>query len=282
MATETPDEVIDPTATLEQAVDVVEQLSEYGSLLANSLYVLIIGMAIIFVLHKLASIFLYSRIKNARLMRVIFGTLYVLVFVITALLVLRSMGFEVRAVGQLALIGVLLGAVVTFFLVPFLPRLPFLLGHMVEINGALGIVDAISTYHTTIRKFDGTVVFIPNALVMASKIMNFHDTPTRRIELKLSVTPDSDLEYTKNLVVNLLSEDDRVLEEPAPPVVFIMSANAYSVDMKAYCWVLNENWLGGRSDLWLKLMNAFGSDARISLAIPEQKIVVSEQNSARG
>lgn len=112
--------------------------------------------------------------------------------------------------------------------------------------------------------------------------MNFHDTPTRRIELKLSVTPDSDLEYTKDLVVSLLSEDDRVLEEPAPPVVFIMSANAYSVDMTAYCWVLNENWLGGRSDLWLKLMNAFGSDARISLAIPEQKIVVSEQNSARG
>jgi small conductance mechanosensitive channel len=282
MATETPDEVIDPTATLEQAVDVVEQLSEYGSLLANSLYVLIIGMAIIFVLHKLASIFLYSRIKNARLMRVIFGTLYVLVFVITALLVLRSMGFEVRAVGQLALIGVLLGAVVTFFLVPFLPRLPFLLGHMVEINGALGIVDAISTYHTTIRKFDGTVVFIPNALLMASKIMNFQDTPTRRIDMKLSVTPDSDLEYTKDLVVSLLSEDDRVLEEPAPPVVFIMSANAYSVDMTAYCWVLNENWLGGRSDLWLKLMNAFGSDARISLAIPEQKIVVSERDSARG
>ena len=84
------------------------------------------------------------------------------------------------------------------------------------------------------------------------------------------------------MVVSLLSEDDRVLEKPAPPVVFIMSANAYSVDMTAYCWVLNENWLGGRSDLWLKLMNAFGSDTRISLAIPEQKIVVSERDSARG
>jgi small conductance mechanosensitive channel len=283
MATETSTtEAIDPAATLEQAVDVVEQLNEYGVLLANSLYVLIIGMAVIFVLHKLASIFLYPRIKNARLMRVIFGALYVLVFVITALLVLRSMGFEVRAVGQLALIGVLLGAVVIFFLVPFLPRLPFLLGHMVEISGTLGIVDAISTYHTTIRKFDGTVVFIPNALVMASKIMNFHDTPTRRIDLNLSISPDSDLEYTKDLVVRLLAEDDRVLDEPASPVVFVMSANAYSVDMVAYGWVLNEHWLGGRSDLWLKLMNAFGSEAKVSLAIPEQKVVLSGQNIAPG
>jgi small conductance mechanosensitive channel len=279
MPTETPTEAIVPEVTIERAQNVLELLSEYGFLLAKSLYVLIIGMAIIFALHKLASIFLYPRIKNNRLIRVVFGTLYVLVFVITALLVLRAMGFEIRAVGQLVLIGVLLGAVLIFFLVPFLPRLPFLLGHMVQINGEMGVIDSISSFHVTIRKFDGTTVFIPIALVMASKIMNFHDTPSRRIEMQLSIAHDSDLEHVKNLVANLLSEDERVLDDPAPPLVLVMSASAYSVEMTAFCWVLNGDWLGARSDLWGRVLSAVQDDPRITMAVPEQKVLLPGHNA---
>ena len=54
---------------------------------------------------------------------------------------------------------------------------------MILLNGILGTVDNISTYHTTIRKFDGTIVFIPNTAVTGGNIMNYHDIPTRRIEL---------------------------------------------------------------------------------------------------
>jgi small conductance mechanosensitive channel len=122
------------------------------------------------------------------------------------------------------------------------------------------------------------MVFIPNALVMASRIANFHDTPSRRIDMSFSVRPDSDLQHAKDLLVHVISEDDRVLTEPSAPVVFIMSANASSVDMTAYCWVLNEHWLGARSDLWLRAMNRLKSEAQVSLAIPEQKVHLNQLN----
>ncbi|MEH6584208.1 MAG: mechanosensitive ion channel family protein [Halioglobus sp.] len=273
------EQVIDPAGTLEQAADILEQVSGYGFLILNALYLIIGGMLLIFVLHKLASKFLYPYVRHARLIRVIFGTLYVLVLVITALLVLRKMGFDVHVIGQIALISILIGAVVIFFLVPFLPRLPFLLGHMVEINGVVGTVDSISSFHTTIRKFDGTMVFLPNALVMASRISNFHDTPSRRIDMNFSVRSDSDLQHTKDLLVSLISEDERVLSEPSPPVVFIMNATASSVEMTAYCWVLNEHWLGARSDLWLRAMNRLRNEAQVTLAIPEQKVHLAQLNA---
>ncbi|MBE9539278.1 MAG: mechanosensitive ion channel [Proteobacteria bacterium] len=263
---------------MEQASNILGQVSDYGWLIVDSLYLIVGGMVIIFLLHKLASVFLYPNLKNGRLVRVIFGTLYLLVLVITALLALKQIGFDVRVIAQISFITILIGAVVIFFLVPFLPKLPFMPGNMVEISGVMGTVDAISSFHTTIRKFDGTLVFLPNALVMASRISNFHYTPSRRIEMQFSVKPSSDLEYTKELLVRLLSDDERVLDDPSPPVVFIMSASASSVEMTAYCWVLNAHWLGAQSDLWLKIINSLKGETRVSLALSEQKIYLEQES----
>ena len=264
----------------EQATAIVDQLSGYGSLIVNGLYLIIAGMLVIFLLYKLASKFLYPHTKHRRLFKVFFGTLYVLVLLITALLALKRIGFDVDAIGHLALMGVLIGAVVVFFLVPFFPRLPFKLGHVVEINGVLGFVDTITTFHTSIRKFDGTMVFVPNALVMASKIMNFSETPSRRIEMKLSVSTDSNIEESKALFLRLMSEDERVLDEPAPPAVFVTDANAAGVEIFAICWAKNGDWFSTRSDLWLKVVDAFMRDSRVAMSLPQQEVYVIDGNEA--
>jgi small conductance mechanosensitive channel len=274
---------MEPTITpenplVEETVEIVNQVSEYGHLIMGSLYLIIGGMIAVYILHKLASKFIYPHIANARLIRVVLGTLYVLVLVITALLVLKKMGFDVTVIGQLALIGVLIGAVIIFFLVPFFPRLPFLIGHLVEVNGELGIVDSITTFHTTLRKFDGTMVFIPNALVMASKIKNISDTPARRIELKLSVNTDSNLEETKALFSRIMREDERVLDEPASPAVFITNVTAAGVDIFAVCWVKNEDWLSTRSDLWMKIVDNFINDERVAMSLPQQEVYLIDNN----
>lgn len=271
------------TDLAEQTAEVINQVSGYGTLIVNSLYLIICGMVLIYLLHKLASKFLYPHIQNRRLIKVIFGTLYVLVLVITALLVLRRIGVDVQWMGHLALVSVLIGAVVAFFMVPFFPRLPFRLGHIIEVNGVLGNVDAISTFHTSIRKFDGTIVFLPNAIVMASKILNFSDTPSRRIEMKLSVNTDSDIEESKALFLRLMGEDERVLEEPAP-AVFVTNVNAAGVELFAICWVKNEDWFGTRSDLWMKVVDAFLADERVAMSLPQQEVYVidgSESTEAK-
>ena len=271
---------IQSTDLAEQATEVINQVSGYGSLIVNSLYLIIGGMIVVYLLHKLASKFLYPYIKDRRLVRVVFGTFYVLVLVITALLVLRKVGVDVEWVGRLALISVLIGAVIVFFLVPFFPRLPFRLGHMVEINDVLGYVDAISTFHTSIRKFDGTIVFIPNAIIMASKIVNFSETPSRRIEMKLSVNTDCDIEESKALFLRLMGEDERVLDEPAP-AVFVVNVNAAGTDLFAICWVKNEDWFRTRSDLWTKVVDAFLADERVAMSLPQQEVYVIDQSDEK-
>jgi len=262
--------------------EIVSQLSGYGSLILNSLYFLLGGMLVIFVLYKFANLFLNRfltlQAKGKRLKMVIFGTLYVLVFIITALLVLKRLGYDVAAVGQLAILIVLIGSVVAFFIVPFLPKLPFVIGNMVEISGVLGIVDSISTFHTTLRTLDGNIVYIPNALLMASRIVNYHQTPNRRIELKLSVGVDCDLDLCKRFLFEIMSADERVQVDPVP-MVYVLDANAAGVEMVGFCWVSNDNWFLTRSDLWLLVVDKFQNDPAVNLSLDKQEVLLSGEVS---
>jgi len=262
--------------------EIVSQLSGYGLLISNSLYFMIAGMLVIFLLYKFANLFLNRflilKSKGKRLKMVIFGTLYVLVFVITALLVLERLGYDISAVGELAILTVLIGAVIAFFLVPFLPKLPFVIGNMVEISGVLGVVDSISTFHTILKTLDGNIVYIPNALLMASRIVNYHQTPNRRIELKMSVGVDCDLDLCKKFLFEIMSGDERVLADPAP-MVYVLDANAAGVEMVGFCWVGNNDWFSTRSDLWLRVVDKFQNDPAVKLSLDKQEVLLSGEVS---
>jgi len=256
--------------------EIQQQLSNYTGLLTDSLYLIVIGMLIVFLLHKLMSRFIYPLLANKTLLRitkVLLGALYVLVLVSTALLALNKLGHDVSAISQLALFTIVIGAVVAFFIVPFLPTFPFKIVNMVTINGVTGIVEAITTYHLHIRTFDGKVVFIPNPIVMASAIVNYHYTPNRRVDFIVNISPKSDLNKCKELLLKTMSAESRVLDDPTP-AVYITNADGINVEFFAYCWVENANWFGVRSDLWLKLVNLFEEDASVSLSLPKQEIIL--------
>ena len=271
-------DTLSPEALLEETVEIVEQVSGYGEIILQGLYLVIGAVIIIFLLHFLTTRLLYPFTGRSRQVRIIFGTMYAFVLVIAGLMILREIGFDVGVIGRLALWGVMIIGVLLFLAAPFLPRLPFVPGNLVEVKGILGTVDAISTFHTTLRKFDGTVAFIPNTIIFTSQIQNFSDTPTRRIELKLNVNTDSDLHETQALFTKLMKEDQRVLAQPEP-AVFVMDVNAAGVDMLAVCWVNNSDWLKTRSDLWLKVVKAFDDDDRVSMSLPQQEVYVVERDA---
>ncbi|MBT8355243.1 MAG: mechanosensitive ion channel family protein [Desulfofustis sp.] len=260
------DEIVNTTS------EVFESLSGYGSLILESLYIVIGAVLVIFVIHWLAAKLIYPRLKAKRLVRVFFGTLYALVIVIVSLLILEEIGVPTEGVAELALAGVLIGSVVVFFLVPFVPRLPLFIGHMVDINGTFGVVSAIDIFRITIKQFDGIITTLPTTMVLAAKIKNYSQLPHKRIEIKLSVNNDSELETTRQIVLQLLSVDERVLEEPSPPFTHVINATAAGVEMMAYCWVKTEDFLSTRTDLWLKLVQAFNDDERISMSLPQHEV----------
>jgi len=267
--------------TLQDTVEIVDQVSEYGSLITNSLYLIIFGMIAVFIVHKLVSKYLYPALTNlpliSRLIKVIFGTFYVLILAVVMLVVIRELGFDVKVIAKIALLSILAGAVLVFFLVPFIPKLPFVFGNLVEINGVLGIVSGISSFHTTLKKFDGTLVYLPNAIVMASKILNFHQVAERRIEMNITISINSNIQQSIDTFIHIMKEDKRVVNSPAEPSVFAVDADHSGITLTGYCWVKNDDWLGTRSDLWIKLVETFLHTENINMARPQNEVYVIEQ-----
>ena len=77
-----------------------------------------------------------------------------------------------------------------------------------------------------------------------------------------------------------MRSDERVLDDPAP-AVRINSAQAEGVEMVGLCWTKNDDFLGARSDLYEKVVNAAQSDAGISLSLDKQQVVLSGEVASR-
>lgn len=265
---------------LPEVAHTVSELNKFGAVIAHSLYFLVVAIILIFLVHKFAQKFLFPLLANKRFAVVLILALHALVLVVALLLVLGRLGFDISVIAPVALLVVIMVAVLIFFIAPFLPTLPFKLGDMVEIGSVRGTVKTVTPYFTRVRTFDGKTVFIPNATVWTKNIVNYHSTPNRRVELELNVSADHSLADARAVLTDIMRSDERVLDDPAP-AVRINAAKAEGVEMVGLCWVNNADFLGARSDLYEKVVNAAQSDAGISLSLDRQQVVLSGEVASR-
>jgi small conductance mechanosensitive channel len=255
----------------EQLGLLLEQLSSYGGLIASILLVMFGGMLAVFLLYRLAHSLIHPGGKYARAMRVGFGALYAMVLVLTILVAAKKIGLPVDGLAPVAILLVIVGAVVVFFLLPFLPRLPFVTGDMVQIKDVMGIVEAMTTAQIVVRTFDGQTVFIPTPIALSSSVRNYSSIPNRRVELNVDIYAGNDIEQARAILLKLMLAHEDVLVDPAP-TVYVTAVTGERASLVAYCWVENANWFGTRDALWVGLSRAISADDSLSLALPQMDI----------
>lgn len=223
-------------------------LEGYVGLVLSGLGFMLGAMLIVFMLYRLVTALIKPTGKLARMMLVAFGAMYVMIIVLAVLLAAERFGYDVGGFAGVIILGVIVGAVLVFFAIPFLPRLPFMIGDMVSIRGTMGIVEGITTYQTVLRTFDGRLVYVPNVIVLGSDIQNYSTVPTRRIDLNLQVHAADDIEQAREQMLESMRADERVMEDPAP-AVFVTSLDTGVVSLLGLCWVANANWFPTRDAL---------------------------------
>jgi potassium efflux system protein len=82
-------------------------------------------------------------------------------------------------------------------------------------------VSRIQIRATTITDFDHKEIIVPNKTFVTDQIVNWtlSDTVTR-VTIRLGVAYGSDLEVVRRLLLEIARENPRVLEDPAPMLVF--------------------------------------------------------------
>jgi small conductance mechanosensitive channel len=113
---------------------------------------------------------------------------------------------------------------------------PFDLGDTISVSDYTGKVTAINLRSTELSEVDGRFVIIPNADVFVRSIVNYSRSPHRRVELKIMVAPDTDLEKAVRIGLESLEGVAGVMDEPKPVLVF-GSFGESSIDGFLRYWV---------------------------------------------
>lgn len=95
---------------------------------------------------------------------------------------------------------------------------PFKIGDIIEAQGALGVVKDIQIFVTKIVTPDGKEVIIPNGALSNGNITNLSSTGQLRVDLTVGISYADDIAKAKEVIMETLLADDKVMKNPAPTV----------------------------------------------------------------
>ena len=113
---------------------------------------------------------------------------------------------------------------------------PFNVGDFIETTEHSGVVEKISIFYTYLVTFDNKQILIPNGILTDSSIVNYSSKEIRRVNLTFSVSYEEDVIRVKNVLINILKNNELVLEEPEFFVGISMHGDsAINFIVKAWC-----------------------------------------------
>ncbi len=256
---------------LNSYVDQISKIGgELGPMVVQGMILLIIILFLVKYLGRFLAVLLIRYGMPERKAAYSVTGLHIIVLLVGALVVLNLVGFPAALLFRVIMLIVMISVATFIIAKPFIPQLPFKKGNIIQVAGAMGIVDMITIMHTRVRTFDGKVIYIPNHKVLNDQVVNSSARPNRRLDIDFFIPYDQDVEKVVDVVGKILKEDEKVLEKPAPRVVIDKFSPNY-MEMKARFWVVRKFALTGRWGLNAKIKSSFDKEG-IRMASPRLEI----------
>ncbi|SFW54421.1 mechanosensitive ion channel family protein [Ruminococcus flavefaciens] len=152
---------------------------------------------------------------------------------------------------------------------------PFTAGDIIELDETVGTVRDIGIFYTKIVTFDNKTVFIPNGKVTDAKIVNYTETPTRRIDLKFDISYSADFGRAREVILEIISNEKLILKAPEP-IVRMSAHNSSSISIDVLVWVNNADYLTERYNMTEAVKAAFDENG-IEIPFPQLDIHVKDK-----
>lgn len=112
---------------------------------------------------------------------------------------------------------------------------PFKEGDWISMGQVHATVTEIRLRATVLTTFDNETVVVPNKQLAQERIINYTMTPKTRVKVSLGIAYKEDMEKARNIILETVKNDDRILVDPAPNVI-VTDLGASSVNMQLRFW----------------------------------------------
>lgn len=133
---------------------------------------------------------------------------------------------------------------------------PYKVGDFIEAQGYSGTVKEIQIFNTILNTSDNKTIIIPNGGLSTGSLNNYSKEGRRRVEWKIGIAYGDDFDTARQVILQLLSTDQRIFDDPAP-FVALSNLGDSAVEVTVRVWTASENFWGVYFDFNEKVYKQF-------------------------
>lgn len=147
---------------------------------------------------------------------------------------------------------------------------PFQVGDVIEAGGIIGKVEKLTIFNTVMLTPDNREIIVPNGAIYGGTITNISARATRRIDMVFGIGYGDDIKKARDIMVQVMESDTRVLKDPAPQVAVSELADS-SVNFVVRPWVNAADYWDVKFELTEKIKMAFDAQG-VSIPFPQMDV----------
>lgn len=254
-------------------------LLEFGPTVLGALATLAIGLWVVKWVVKLVNKGMTKGNVDESLKPFLLSLIGALLKVMLAISIMSMLGIAMTSfIAILAAAGLAVGMALSGTLQNFAGGVmillfkPFKAGDYIEAQGYSGTVKAIQIFVTILTTPDNKTIIIPNGGLSNGAVINYSAEATRRVDWIFGVGYGDDVKQAKDLLMNMLEADSRILKEPAIFIGLGELADS-SVNLTVRVWVNAADYWGVFFETNEKVYNEFNASG-INIPFPQMDVHV--------
>jgi small conductance mechanosensitive channel len=241
----------------------IKMLIDYSPKLITALIILFIGLYAVRLINRLVRKIMIKRNLDPTLSEFLADSLLWALRFLLFVTFISKLGIETSSfVALLGAIGLAVGLSLQGSLSNFAGGMliimfkPFKVGDSIEAQGVAGTVSQIQIFVTKLVTGNNQTIFIPNGILSNGVITNLSMGKNRRANLLLNISYDTNIKTAKEIVMQVLENNPKVLKTPPPAVVVNLLTDS-AIQLGIQAWAKNSDFGQMSSDILEECKDAF-------------------------
>jgi small conductance mechanosensitive channel len=238
---------LDPNYIAGYADTFITALVDYSPKVISAFLILFIGLYAIRIINRIIRKIMVKRELDPTLTKFLADILLWALRVLLFVTFISKLGIETSSfVAILGAMGLAVGLSLQGSLSNFAGGMliilfkPFKVGDTIEAQGVLATVQEIQIFVTKLITANNQTVFVPNGSLSNGTITNYSMQGTRRADLTIAISYDTDIKKVKDLITTVLNNNPKVLVSPAAEVA-VKNLTDNSIQISVRPWAKNED-----------------------------------------
>ena len=263
--------------TAEIINSITQIAADFGLRVLYAVLIIIIGRWVVKLLLKIIKAALEKTTVEETVRIFAVNLLNTLLMVIIFIAAINQLGIETTSIiAMLGAAGLAIGLSLQGSLANFAAGIlivifkPYKVGDYIEAGSAAGTVLDIQIFSTVLKTPDNKIVIVPNGIIMKDSVVNYTDQATRRVDIVASCGYEDDIDKVKEILKDILNQEDRILAEPEPRIAVSELADN-SVNFIVRPWVNSSDVLSVKYSILEQIKKRFDAEG-ISIPYPQRDV----------